>query len=204
MTADDSGKRFETLPDETAPSRPPSNDQPHVSADPIRWSAVWAGFLVALSVFLLIELLFFAFGWLTLETTDRGAAAGIVTALIGLVAFLIGGYVAGAGSIWFGVREGLMHGVLVWALSLVVILLLSLLGGGALFGVASNVFSDLAATWRGGATDEQMEQALQTARDGAGWAFAGILAYLIAAMAGGAAGVKMAKARQETTPVTRS
>nr|MBA2715963.1 hypothetical protein [Propionibacteriales bacterium] len=66
--------------------------------DGVRWGPIWAGLLTALTAFILLELLFFAFGWLTLDPgeNDPGNSSGLVTGILALVAFFLGGLVAGA------------------------------------------------------------------------------------------------------------
>ncbi|MFC0623289.1 hypothetical protein [Kribbella deserti] len=174
-----------TVKDATTPRR----------LDPVRWSSVWAGLLIALCVFILLELLFFAAGWLSLERGDGSSSAGWITGLIGLVAFFIGGLAAGASSLWWGAREGMLHGLLVWALGLVGILMLSLFGGGALFGAASSVFADLATFAQADLPDVEAGEVLRSARDAAAWATTTLLLYLLAAVAGGAIGVKVGSRR---------
>lgn len=156
--------------------------------DPVRWGAVWSGLLVTLASFILLELVFFALGWLTFEQGNPGTSVGLVTAVIGFVSFMLGGMIAGGTSIWHGAREGMVHGVLVWALAVVALLFITLFGGGALFGSVSNIFAQTASLQN--LTDVQLEQALATARDSAGWAILGLVAYLVAAAAGGMLGVK--------------
>ena len=156
--------------------------------DPVRWGSVWAGLVVTLATFILLELVFFSLGWLTFAQDESGTTAGLVTALIGLVAFLLGGMVAGATSIWRGAREGAVHGVLVWALGVVGILFITLFGGGALFGAASDIFVQTASLQN--IPEVQAAEALSTARDAAGWAIAGLVASLVAATVGGVLGVK--------------
>src|SRR5215204_6609416 len=72
----------------------------------IHWSSIGTGVLLAITTFLLLELLALGSG---LPTVAGPGAATSVSPLIGLVAFFIGGYVAGltsggAGGGTFGVR----------------------------------------------------------------------------------------------------
>jgi hypothetical protein len=71
----------------------------NVGRDRIRWGPIWAGLLTALATFLLLSLLALAIG---AQTVDAGDDVGTVvtttgwaTAVIGLIAFFLGGYVAG-------------------------------------------------------------------------------------------------------------
>ena len=114
----------------------------------IHWSSIGTGVLLAITTFLLLELLALGSGLLTVA--GPGAATS-VSPLIGLVAFFIGGYVAGltsggAGGGPFGVRytgPALLHGLLVWALGTVLIVAISVLGLGQLFGALGEVVNQL-------------------------------------------------------------
>ena len=98
----------------------------------------------------------------------------MVLVIIGLVAFLVGGYVTGrtlgedrdapAEGARDAGRHGLLHGILTWALATVVILVLSGLGVGTLFGAMGDMMGPL-----------DPEQISQAARDGALGAFCSLL-----------------------------
>ncbi len=107
----------------------------------LRWGAIWAGVLIALTAFLLLELL--VFGISLVSAADRPGNSrdeDWVSGIIGLIAFFIGGYVASKASAAEDVsaardaRAGLLDGHLVWALGSVLILTLSALGVGQIFG----------------------------------------------------------------------
>lgn len=167
---------------------------PGPRGDQIRWGAVWAGLVVALATFLLLEVAFFALGWLTLDPgPDEGSTAGWVTGLIGLFAFFLGGLTAGATAMWHGLRTGLLHGIVVWALGVVSILGLALAGGSSLLGsfgdVANQVINlrDLA----GDVSDADVQSAVDSARDASSWAILGLGLAVVAAALGGLLGAKM-------------
>ncbi len=81
----------------------------------VRWGAIWAGFVLAFGVQLILESLVIAI----LITVGRGAAnataLGILTAAVAFVALISGGWVTGrmakAGS-----AGGVMHAALLWGL----------------------------------------------------------------------------------------
>jgi len=118
----------------------------------IHWGPIWAGVLVAIATLLLLDLLAIGIG--LLPVAGSGAAIA-VSAIIGLIAFFIGGYIAGlasggyvadltsgAGGRSSGIRyagPGLLHGLLVWALGTVLILAISVLVPGLLFGALGEV-----------------------------------------------------------------
>jgi len=160
---------------------------------------VWAGTITALATFLLLELAFLGLGWLTLdpgvpEASGPGlpTSAYLMTGLAGLLAFLLGGMTASATAVWRGVGTGLLHGILVWAVSLTSILLITLLGGGALFGAFSNALGQInqlqSALGQGGTIDSQTFDAV---RDAARWAVLTLGALAAAAALGGLLGAKM-------------
>lgn len=170
--------------------------------DRVRWGPVWAGLVVALPTFLLLELAFFALGWLTFAQDEPGTTAGWVSALIGLFSFFLGGATASATAMWRGAGEGLLHGILVWALGVVGIVFLTLFGGGALFGSLAQVFTQVAFLQQAGLPDVQAAQALDAARSGASWAVLGLGLSLLAAVAGGLAGAKVWPRAKDTDPHT--
>ncbi len=163
--------------------------------DRVGWGAVWAGTLTTIATFLLLELAFFSLGWLTLNAGDGpGPSTSVtwMTGLAGLLAFLLGGITAAASSRLRGVSDGLLHGVLVWALSVTGILLLTLLGGGALFGAFSNVLGQLSVIQNAiGSGNVQLAGAEAQARNVAQSAVLALGAFITAAAIGGAIGAKM-------------
>lgn len=172
--------------------------------DRIRWGPIWAGFLVTLSTYLVLQLFFFALGVLDLGF-DGGAsdsAASIVSGILGLIAFFLGGLAAGASALWRGTSDGLAQGVLVWALSVVGILALALFGGGALLGSVANVTMDVTYIAQAQAADVDPAQALQITREAAGWAALSLGLSVTAAALGGLLGSKIWPGRRnQSVPV---
>ena len=160
--------------------------------DSVRWGPIWAGLVAALTTFLLLELLALGLGLLT-PGDGGGAATGIVSAIIGLIAFFTGGSVAGMTSAVRGSGTGLLNGLMVWALGTVLILLLSVLGLGQLFGALGNLAGQLGPGAIGGAAEGAAnnaqnvdpQQAVDAVRTGAIGAFFGLLVSAIAAALGG-------------------
>jgi hypothetical protein len=117
--------------------------------DWIRWGPIWAGLLMALASFLLLSVLALAIGAQAVELIGAAGTVatitGWATAIIGLIAFFVGGWVAGATSAPRGTAAGLLNGLLVWALGIVLILVFSALGVGQLFGALGNLFSQFRA-----------------------------------------------------------
>jgi len=118
------------------------------SKEGINWGAVWGGLLTAIGLFILMSVLATAIGiTATQETTvDAGDASrigGVVSAVLALLAFFVGGYVAGNMSGGDG-GAGALNGFLVWALALVLILILAAFGAGAAFGTLAQNFGPVA------------------------------------------------------------
>ena len=71
-----------------------------VRHDRIRWGAVWTGVLTTLSIYIVLQLLFFALGWLDLGINGAdGTTCAIVSGVLALIAFLLGGAAAGASAL---------------------------------------------------------------------------------------------------------
>lgn len=177
--------------------------------DGVRWGPIWAGLLTALTTFILLELLFFAFGWLTLDpgSNDTGNSSGLVTGILALVAFFLGGLVAGATALWKGLFSGLLHGFLVWALGVVAFIALTFFGGSALLGSFGSLTQQLGvgpqqvqSTTE--VTDEEASEITDKAKDAAAPAFWGLLFPLVASMLGGLIGSKIWPRRDDSDPDT--
>lgn len=160
--------------------------------DRVRWGPVWAGTLVALAVFVVLQLFFFAVG--VLGPGYGGNTTGtVVSGVLGLVAFFIGGLLAGASTAWRGAGDGLLHGVLVWALSMLGILVLALIGGSSMLGPLATL---LGAQQQGIVIDPAL--VLRTARHAAGWAALGLGLSVAAAAIGGMVGSKLWPRRNQS------
>jgi hypothetical protein len=166
--------------------------------DRIRWSAVWAGLAVALALYLFLQLALIAAAVVDLSeatSTDAGWSAGAA-----LVAFLIGGVVAGATAVWRGVGDGLLHGIVMWAVGVVALIALAAFGGGIALGSfdTSSVFDQF--------TNADLDAAATSgdAEEAAGWAIVGLAGALVAAALGAIIGSKMWPKRRNDVDVTHS
>ena len=166
--------------------------------DGVRWGPVWAGLLTALTLFLLLELLFYAFGWLDLDPGERepGTNRGLVTGVLALVAFFVGGLIAGATALWKGLFSGLLHGFLVWAVGVVAFIALTFFGASALLGSFGDLTSQLGVGPQEvqsstEVSDAEAEEARTAAKDAAVPALLGLALPLGAAMLGGVIGSKI-------------
>ena len=179
---------------------------PLVPGDSVRWGPIVAGLLVAISTFLLLSLLAVVFGAQSVATEGvdagtAGQASAWVTAVLALLAFLFGGFVAGRTSAVAvaGGAAGLLNGFLVWALGIVLIAALTALGLGQLFGAVGDLFGRFQALGvqvpAGEAVDRQ--QLAANIRNSALIAFLSMALPAIASAAGGWLG---ARRRREAPP----
>jgi len=112
----------------------------------LKWGPIWAGLLTALGLFILMTLAAIAVGLQAAPGADEGDAAmvaGIVTGLIALVAFFIGGFVSSWSAELTDNKRSLLNGFLVWALFLMLLLILAAFGAGSIFGAATNLLGDV-------------------------------------------------------------
>jgi hypothetical protein len=157
--------------------------------DRIRWGAVWTGALTTLSTYIVLQLLFFALGWLDLGG-ESGTTRALVSGVLALVAFFLGGAAAGASALWHRANDGMVNAVVAWAITVITLLGFALIGGGALLGSLAEVatqFADL----RNPAQGVDVARATQTARDSAGWAALGLGLSMAACALGGSIGAKL-------------
>lgn len=150
----------------------------------IRWGPIVAGLVTALSVFILLSLLALGAG---LAATGPGdtpppAIATVVTSLIALFSFFLGGFVAAWSAAAVNPARGVLYGFLVWATWLVVMLALSGFGLGSLFGEAGATFGGV----RG--PDLSAEEVFDALSTGALGSFLALALAALSAMLGGAVG----------------
>ena len=153
--------------------------------DRIRWSSIWSGLAVALALYLFLQLTLVATGIVDLSeatTADAWWSAGAA-----LTAFFIGGVVAGATAVWRDADDGLLHGIVLWAVGVVALIALAAFGGSVALGSfdTSDVFDDVTAA----DLDEAAESG--DAEEAASWAIIGLTAALAASALGATAGSKM-------------
>lgn len=112
----------------------------------LSWGAVFAGLFVALAVMALLAVLGLAFGLSVVDPGDKpanyGLGAGIWGGVSALIAFGIGGWIAGWAKPGGYTANGLLQGALMWAVSMV--LLVYLISGGV--GSVMNAAGSVAAT----------------------------------------------------------
>jgi len=158
----------------------------HPSArDRIRWGPVWAGLVVAVSTYLVLQLALVAVG--LVDLSGDATSDAIWSAAAAIVAFFLGGVTAGATAMWRGVDDGVIHGVVLWGVGLLALVTLSLVGS----GVALGSVDTSAAFDRFSGDQVDTAQANTDAKEASGRALAGIVVALGAAVAGAAVGTKL-------------
>ena len=168
---------------------PPTNTD--VRHDRIRWGAVWTGVLTTLSIYIVLQLLFFALGWLDLGVDGAdGTTRAIVSGALALIAFFLGGAAAGASALWRRANDGMVNGVVTWAVTVVALLGLALVGGGALAGSLADTAAQFVDLRNAGAGID-LTEATQTARQTAGGTSLGLGLSMVAAALGGSIGAKL-------------
>jgi len=89
----------------------------------LRWGAVLAGAAVAISLWVLLQLISMGIGLTTVNVEDAGSlhSAGIGTTVASLaaplIALFVGGYVAGRLATTFDAKVGATHGLVAWSLA---------------------------------------------------------------------------------------
>jgi hypothetical protein len=200
-TAYETGQPTNEMVPQSRRTRHANTSAPDRLQDRVHWGPIWAGVVVALPVYLVLQLLFFALSILDLGVNGEGqsTATSIVSAVLALIAFFVGGVMAGSTAASRDSDEGLLHGVLTWAVGIVALLGLALLGAGALLGNLSTVVSQSGGLQQqAGQTASQVDpaQALQVAQQGAGWAALALGLTVIAAAAGGMTGQKIGSSKR--------
>jgi hypothetical protein len=124
----------------------PVMPEPAAPADvqQLRWGPIWAGLLTAIGVFFLLTLVAVTLGLQAAPGVDAeeevGFVAVLATSAIALVSFFVGGFVASWSAGLADPGRSLLNGFLVWALWLVAVIVLALLGLGSFVGAAGEVF----------------------------------------------------------------
>jgi hypothetical protein len=110
-------------------------------SDLISWSSIFAGVLSAFGLFVLFSGIALAAG-LEADQPKFGREVGlIITGLFGVIAFVVGGFVAAWTAEVDESESAIMHGFLVWALFVVLLVAMVSVGAGAALGAPGNIFS---------------------------------------------------------------
>ena len=174
--------------DNRAWAQPAGTDVRH---DRIRWGAVWTGVLTTLSIYVVLQLLFFALGWLDLGIDGAaGTTRAVVSGVLALIAFFLGGAAAGASALWHRANDGMVNAVVTWAVTVIALLLLTLVGGGALVGSLADSAAQFVNLRTAGAGVD-VAAATRAAQHTAGAAALGLGLSMVAAALGGSIGAKL-------------
>jgi hypothetical protein len=137
----------------------------------VRWSAIFAGTAVAVGLWILLQIFGMGAGLAAVDTDRLGSLRGVSigttvwSLLAPLVAMFIGGWVAGKLAGTFDDRLGMLHGVIVWALTAV----LGVLATASLVSaLASGVAHSHAVIYDGSVGDYDTQHAVRTAADATG------------------------------------
>lgn len=176
-----------------AVERGETRHDPNERRDRARWGPIWAGSLITVLIFIILQSFFFSLGWLDLgfDAGSSNLAAATVSGVLALISFFIGGLAAAGFAMWRSTQSGAEQGISMWALTNVGIIILALLGGGALFGSLGGFVTQLGtiqAAQAAGVSGGQLINAAQTVA-GATALYLGVTA-LFAAL-GGLAGAKI-------------
>lgn len=122
----------------------------------ISWGAVFAGAVIAIAVHFLLSLLGVGIGLSTVdpgatpEAETLGIGAGIWWVISSIIALIIGGYVAARLEGLPSRGDGVIHGLLTWAVMLLAMVWLMASAAGGIIGGAFNIAGDtVSAAGRG-------------------------------------------------------
>jgi len=188
--------------------------------DRVRWGPIWAGLLSAFFTLLVLSLLGLAIGASTVNAgqaaqgtgnQNAGSYSALWAGISAIIAFLIGGYVAGRTAAVHERGWAALNGALVFLLALPLLLWLASQGLGALIGNANHIagglginLGQLSTTVTGTArnmTPAQAQQAADTARNTAWGTLIGLLLGCGAAALGGTLGMRHAARDTHATGV---
>lgn len=158
--------------------------------DRVRWGPVWAGLVVTVATYVLLQLALFASGLIDANFAGGVNEGALLSAVVGIVAFFLGGLVTGATAPWRNLTDGALNAIVTWGLAIVALIVLSVLGG----GFAAGGFGDLADQFdidTNALEDVSTQEATEAAREASANALLGISLALAAVVVGGVAGAKM-------------
>ncbi len=188
----------------------------NVPTDRVRWGPIWAGLLAAFFTLLVLSLLGLAIGASTVNAgqaaqgtgnQNAGQYSAIWAGISAIIAFLVGGYVAGRTAAVHERGWAALNGGLVFLLALPLLLWLASQGLGAIIGNASHIagglginLGQLGNTASGVArnmTPQQARQAADTAKTTAWGTLIGLLLGYGAAVLGGVLGARTRPSHDE-------
>lgn len=158
--------------------------------DRVRWGPLWAGLITTLATFTLLQLVFLATNAIDIDLGSGDTSFSFWTAVSALIAFFLGGLVAGATTKWDRMDDGALHGVLLWALATVALLILGGISARALAGPLAGFLNSVGGL-NAVPAGPQRDAALDAAQDRAAQALISLFLALAASVAGAVAGSKL-------------
>jgi hypothetical protein len=139
--------------------------------DLVRWGPIMAGLFAALATLITLATLGIAIGLSSFDAnaplSNFGIGAGIWGAISALIAFLVGGWIAGRASAFSGHTSGILNGAMVWFVAIPLLLYLLGSGVGSLVRTAGSVAGTAvqagAAAAGGAAQNPALQQTEQAA-----------------------------------------
>ncbi len=183
-----------------------------VARDPLSWGPIWAGVLTAFGLFLIMSLIALAAGLQAVNLGGAGAGgedvpvnaiAAIITGLFLVVAFFAGGFVSSWSAGLQDEGRGILHGFLVWALFILLLLVFASFGLGSAFGAAGSIFAGDFSPGAVPNVDVDAEQLLEAFQEAAWQTLFAIVLALAAAVLGGLVGTREDFARKWDDYTTR-
>jgi len=150
----------------TAPSATGDTGWRTLAPDPLHWGPIWAGTLITFTTNVVLQLLFYSLGWLDLGS-GSSMTATVVSGVLGLVAFLLGGLAVGASARWARAGDSVLHGLIGWALTVTLLFSFGLAGAGAWLGTFTSVVGGFGTVTGSAVT--------AVPRPEAGWAVIGLV-----------------------------
>ncbi len=176
----------------------------------ISWGAILAGAAVALAIYALLMALGAAVGMSVSDEVNArtlGAGAGVWGFISLLIALFAGGWVTTQVTTGESRTEAVLYGVVLWATTSVLLLWLAANGiqagaNAAMTAQSMTGGNQAAADTDTEQTDEQrqdvLERAQEAGKEGAWWAFAGLLLSMVAAIGGALVGPVELTVRRDT------
>lgn len=134
----------------------------------VQWGPIMAGLLTTIATMLVLTVLGLAIGLSVFEPTSDGSnvgtAATIWSALSALVAFMLGGWVAGKTAAVWRHENAILNGLMVGAAALALILWLTSMGVGNLLGGLGSNIGDIARVGTEQVTPGEASNAAEQAR----------------------------------------
>jgi len=172
----------------------------------ISWAAILAGAAVAMAIYALLMSLGVAVGMSVADNIDGrnfGTSAGVWSFISLLVSLFVGGWVTTQVTVGESRTEAVLYGVVLWATTSVLLLWLTANGiqAGADLSMAANDTDVVVGSMDNNSSEprqEDREQMREAGREGAWWAFAGILLSMVASVAGALVGPVELTVRRDT------